>query len=80
VFIYSFGNFLFTLGIHQTVVNGVILEPLLLANMNENMLAFANREVIPHLFPHLVCLAEQEVPFLFYWLLFFWKIKSNQRC
>lgn len=49
VFIYSFGNFLFTLGIHQTVVNGVILEPLLLANMNENMLAFANGEVIPHI-------------------------------
>ena len=48
-FIYSFGNFLFTLGIHQTVVNGVILEPLLLINTNENMLAFANGQPIPHI-------------------------------
>jgi len=49
LFIYSFGNFLFTLGIHQTVVNGVILEPLLLINTNENMLAFANGQPIPHI-------------------------------
>ncbi len=49
VFIYSFGNFLFTLGIHQTVVNGVILDPLLLANMNENMIAFANGAEVPHI-------------------------------
>ena len=27
IFIYSFGNFLFTLGIHQSVVNSVVLEP-----------------------------------------------------
>ncbi|MGY5957735.1 Permease IIC component [Kosakonia sp. BK9b] len=49
LFIYSFGNFLFTLGIHQTVVNGVILEPFLLINTNENMLAFANGQPIPHI-------------------------------
>jgi len=49
LFIYSFGNFLFTLGIHQTVVNGVILEPLLLINTNENMLAFANGQPVPHI-------------------------------
>lgn len=48
LFIYSFGNFLFTLGIHQSVVNGVILEPFLLINTNENMLAFANGQTIPH--------------------------------
>lgn len=49
IFIYSFGNFLFTLGIHQAVVNSVILEPFLLINTNENMLAFANGEPIPHI-------------------------------
>ncbi|NDL66017.1 PTS sugar transporter subunit IIC [Acerihabitans arboris] len=49
VFIYSFGNFLFTLGIHQSVINGVILEPFLLINTNENMLAFANGTPIPHI-------------------------------
>ncbi|AUV01841.1 PTS transporter subunit EIIC [Phytobacter ursingii] len=49
IFIYSFGNFLFTLGIHQSVVNGVILEPFLLINTNENMLAFANGQPIPHI-------------------------------
>jgi len=49
LFIYSFGNFLFTLGIHQSVVNGVILEPFLLINTNENMLAFANGQTIPHI-------------------------------
>lgn len=49
LFIYSFGNFLFTLGIHQAVVNSVILEPFLLINTNENMLAFANGQPIPHI-------------------------------
>lgn len=49
IFIYSFGNFLFTLGIHQSVVNGVILEPFLLINTNENMLAFASGQPIPHI-------------------------------
>ena len=49
LFIYSFGNFLFTLGIHQAVVNSVILEPFLLINTNENMLAFAKGQPIPHI-------------------------------
>jgi cellobiose PTS system EIIC component len=49
VVIYSIGNFLFSLGIHQTVVNGALLDPLLLANMNENMLAFQNGQEIPHI-------------------------------
>ncbi|TAT59585.1 PTS sugar transporter subunit IIC, partial [Enterobacter cloacae] len=44
-----FGNFLFTLGIHQSVVNSVVLEPFLLINTNENMLAFANGQPIPHI-------------------------------
>lgn len=37
--IYSTGSLLFTLGIHQTVINGSLLDPLLLVNMNENMAA-----------------------------------------
>ena len=37
--IYSTGNFLYTLGIHQTVINGSLLDPLNLVNMNENMAA-----------------------------------------
>lgn len=49
VLIYSLGNFLFTLGIHQSVINGVILEPLLIANINDNMIAYANGETIPHI-------------------------------
>lgn len=49
VLIYSFGNLLFTFGIHQTVVNGTILEPLLLVNMNENMAAAAAGKEIPHI-------------------------------
>lgn len=40
VLIYTIGNFIFTLGIHQTIINGVLLMPFALLNMNENMLAF----------------------------------------
>ena len=49
IFLYSLGNFLFTLGIHQTVIYGTLLEPLLIANINENMLAYANHQAIPHI-------------------------------
>lgn len=49
VLIYSIGNFLFTIGIHQTIVNGVILMPIALMNMNDNMLALQNAEEIPHI-------------------------------
>ncbi|WP_080147079.1 PTS sugar transporter subunit IIC [Marinilactibacillus piezotolerans] len=49
IVIYSFSNFLFTIGIHQTVVNGAILDPLTLQNMNENMLAFNAGEAAPHI-------------------------------
>ena len=43
--IYSTGNFLFTLGIHQSVINGSLLDPLLLVNMNENMAAVNAGEI-----------------------------------
>lgn len=49
IFIYSCGNFLFTLGIHQSVINKPLLEPLLLANLSENMLAFATGTAIPYI-------------------------------
>ncbi|MDD4508807.1 MAG: PTS transporter subunit EIIC [Eubacteriaceae bacterium] len=47
--IYSVGNLLFTLGIHQAVIYGVLLEPLLIANINDNMVAFAAHQAIPHI-------------------------------
>ena len=37
--IYSCGNLLFALGIHQSVINGSLLDPVMLVNMNENMQA-----------------------------------------
>ncbi|WP_231036043.1 PTS sugar transporter subunit IIC [Pectinatus sottacetonis] len=37
--IYSCGNILFSLGIHQSVINGSLLDPIMLVNMNENMQA-----------------------------------------
>jgi len=49
LFLYSLGNLLFTLGIHQTVIYGTLLEPLLIANINENMIAYANHQAIPHI-------------------------------
>lgn len=49
ILIYSTGNFLFTLGIHQSVINGTILDPLLLVNMNENMAAATAGKEIPHI-------------------------------
>lgn len=49
LFIYSCGNFLFTLGIHQTVINGTLLDPVLLINMNKNMAAYAAHEKIPYI-------------------------------
>ena len=47
--IYTTGNFLFTLGIHQTVINGSLLDPLLLVNMNENMAAINEGKEAPHI-------------------------------
>jgi len=49
VLIYSVGNFLFTIGIHQTIINGVLLMPLALLNTTENMLAFEAGAEIPHI-------------------------------
>lgn len=47
--IYSTGNFLFTLGIHQTVINGTLLDPLLLVNMNENRQAVQEGATPPNI-------------------------------
>jgi PTS system cellobiose-specific IIC component len=47
--IYSTGNFLFTLGIHQSVINSTLTEPLLLLNMNENMAAAQAGKEAPHI-------------------------------
>lgn len=47
--IYSTANFLFTLGIHQKVINGSLLEPLLLINMTENMAAASAGNEAPHI-------------------------------
>lgn len=49
VLIYTIGNFLFTLGIHQAIVNTSILMPLAMINMNENMLAFEAGYEIPYI-------------------------------
>ncbi|WEV39864.1 PTS transporter subunit EIIC [Lactobacillus sp. ESL0681] len=49
LFIYSIGNFLFTLGIHQTVVNGTLLDPVLLINMNKNMAAYNAHKAVPYI-------------------------------
>lgn len=47
--IYSCGNLLFTLGIHQSVVSGTLTEPFILSNMNDNMAAFTEGKDIPHI-------------------------------
>ncbi|OVE65024.1 PTS cellobiose transporter subunit IIC [Clostridium diolis] len=49
LFIYSLGNFMFTLGIHQNVINGSLLKPFLLQNINENTLAFQSGQMAPHI-------------------------------
>lgn len=47
--IFTLGNLLFTFGIHQAVIFGTVLEPLLIANVNDNMLALSNGKVPPHI-------------------------------
>lgn len=47
--IYSFGNFLFGIGIHQSVINAVLTEPFMLVNMNENMAAVQAGQADPHI-------------------------------
>lgn len=49
ILIYSCGNFLFTLGIHQTVINGTLLDPVLLINMNKNMVAYQAHKAVPYI-------------------------------
>ena len=48
VILYSLGNFLWLLGIHQSVIYSSILEPLLIVNMTQNMAAYAAGEAIPN--------------------------------
>lgn len=47
--IYGTGNLLFTFGIHQAVINGTLLDPVLLINMNKNMTAYAAGDHIPYI-------------------------------
>jgi len=52
VLIYTVGNFIFTLGIHQTIINGTLLMPFAMINMNENMELFAagySATEVPHI-------------------------------
>lgn len=49
VVLYSLGNFLWLLGIHQSVIYSSILEPLLIVNMTLNMAAYAAGEAIPNI-------------------------------
>ncbi|MCI9146889.1 MAG: PTS sugar transporter subunit IIC [Hungatella sp.] len=49
VILYSLGNFLWLFGIHQTVIYGSLLEPLLIVNMTHAMAAYAAGEAIPNI-------------------------------
>lgn len=48
--IVSVANLLFSVGIHQAIVTGSLLDPIFLVNMQENMAAFSNGEEIPNIF------------------------------
>ncbi len=47
VFVYCLGTFLFTLGIHQTTINGVLVEPILTIVLLENTALFQAGQAIP---------------------------------
>lgn len=47
VFVYCLGTFLFTLGIHQTTINGVLVEPILTIVLLENTALFQAGKAIP---------------------------------
>lgn len=47
--IVAVSNLLFSVGIHQAVLSGPLLDPVLLANMNENMKAFTEGADIPNI-------------------------------
>ncbi len=45
----SIANLFFGFGIHQAVISGALLDPFLIQNMQENMVAYANHQEIPHI-------------------------------
>ncbi|SET38003.1 PTS sugar transporter subunit IIC [Thorsellia anophelis] len=47
--IYGFGSLLFSFGIHQTGINSVLLDPLLLLNINENINLLAEGKELNHI-------------------------------
>lgn len=49
IIILTAGVFLFSLGIHHSVITSSILQPIMLVNTNENMLAASIGEEIPHI-------------------------------
>lgn len=49
LFIYSMGNLLFFFGIHQSTINGVLLEPVLTVAATENMAAYAAHKTVTNL-------------------------------
>ena len=49
IILYSLGNLLWILGIHQSVIYGSLLGPLLLINITQNMAAYAANEPIPNI-------------------------------
>lgn len=49
ILIFSTGNFLFSLGIHHSVINSSILQPIMLLNINENMAAVSAGESPQHI-------------------------------
>ncbi|SCM52505.1 PTS sugar transporter subunit IIC [Hafnia alvei] len=49
----TIANLFFSVGIHQGVISGAVLDPFLLNNMQENTLAFANHQEIPNI----ICMA-----------------------
>ena len=49
LFLMCVGNLFFGFGIHQAVISNPLLDPFLLQNMQENMLAYANHQPIPHI-------------------------------
>lgn len=49
IIIFSTGNFLFSLGIHHSVINNSILQPIMLVNINQNMAAVSAGETPPNI-------------------------------
>lgn len=49
LFIYTMGNLLFFFGIHQSTINGVLLEPILTVAATENMAAYLAGDTVPNL-------------------------------